>query len=142
MYWRRRNSHWGLFFKVIWVTIGLVAIWISTLFYFTSGLPKSGLSKYQKSDAIVVLTGGSQRLDEGLKLLQDNMAERLFVSGVYKGIEVRTLLKIYNQKQTDFGRRVFVGGAQNTRENALETSKVFLEMLIFFAKEKINDKFS
>ena len=93
------------------------------MFQFTSSLSEVILHKDQKSDAIVVLTGGSKRLDEGLLLLQNNMAERLFVSGVYEGIEVRTLLKVYNQKQLDLGRRVFVGGAQNTRENALETSK-------------------
>lgn len=47
-----------------------------------------------RTDAIVVLTGGSDRIATGLNLLEAGEAERLFVSGVHPGVGIDQLLKI------------------------------------------------
>jgi uncharacterized SAM-binding protein YcdF (DUF218 family) len=46
------------------------------------------------TDAIVVLTGGGDRISNALALLEAGKAERLFVSGVHPGVGVGELLKI------------------------------------------------
>jgi uncharacterized SAM-binding protein YcdF (DUF218 family) len=46
------------------------------------------------TDAIVVLTGGADRISTGLALLEAGKAQRLFVSGVHPGVGVGELLKI------------------------------------------------
>jgi uncharacterized SAM-binding protein YcdF (DUF218 family) len=46
------------------------------------------------TDAIVVLTGGGERISNALALLEAGKAERLFVSGVHPGVGVGELLKI------------------------------------------------
>jgi uncharacterized SAM-binding protein YcdF (DUF218 family) len=46
------------------------------------------------TDAIVVLTGGGDRISTALALLDSGKAQRLFVSGVHPGVGVGELLKI------------------------------------------------
>ena len=66
-------------------------------------------------------TGGSRRLSEGLDLLSRGLAEKLFVSGVYQGIDVRKLLSIVKPKPEDLETMINIGIATNTTGNAEET---------------------
>ncbi len=78
----------------------------------------------KKLDAIVVLTGGSNRIDAGFKLLQEGYGKKLFISGVYHGLDVKQLLKRWKaapQKSLDCC--VALGfQADNTYGNAIETA--------------------
>jgi len=47
-----------------------------------------------RTEAIVVLTGGGERISSALSLLEAGKADRLFVSGVHPGVGVSELLKI------------------------------------------------
>jgi len=47
-----------------------------------------------RTEAIVVLTGGGERISSALSLLETGKADRLFVSGVHPGVGVGDLLKI------------------------------------------------
>jgi len=47
-----------------------------------------------RTDAIVVLTGGGERIANALLLLEAGKANRLFVSGVHRGVGADELLKI------------------------------------------------
>jgi uncharacterized SAM-binding protein YcdF (DUF218 family) len=47
-----------------------------------------------RTDAVVVLTGGGERISNALSLLEAGKADRLFVSGVHPGVGVDDLLKI------------------------------------------------
>jgi uncharacterized SAM-binding protein YcdF (DUF218 family) len=60
---------------------------------FASNLPQPSADQ-SRTDAIVVLTGGGDRISTGLALLEAGKAERLFVSGVHPGVGVAELLKI------------------------------------------------
>ena len=64
----------------------LAAIFISGLQYFVLNLPRQMASPAHKSDGIVVITGGQQRLDAGLKLLANGAASKLLISGVGAGL--------------------------------------------------------
>ena len=89
---------------------------------FAASIPQQPVSVTERVDAIVVLTGGSGRLEAGLDLLSDGAAERLFVSGVYQGIDVVTLLQMFRDNPQELETRVEIGNATNTRGNAVETA--------------------
>jgi uncharacterized SAM-binding protein YcdF (DUF218 family) len=74
------------------------------------------------TDAIVVLTGGSQRVQAGLQLLAAGKAKKLFVSGVYHGTDVAALLHEQRQSPDAIACCIVLGHtADNTYGNALET---------------------
>ncbi|NQV45729.1 MAG: YdcF family protein [Rhodospirillales bacterium] len=97
--------------------------WSIGLFRFAESIPVHPVDEIDRTDAIVVLTGGSGRLEAGLDLLVDGAADRLFVSGVYQGIDVITLLEMFRDNPEGLETRVEIGNATNTRENATETAE-------------------
>jgi len=70
----------------------LFSIWLGGLLYFTSLIPDSVTDPTTATDGIVVLTGGSDRLREGLQLLADGRARRLLISGVFRDASLADLL--------------------------------------------------
>ncbi|MDA0241330.1 MAG: YdcF family protein [Proteobacteria bacterium] len=106
-------------FAIVLVSVGL---WIAGLFIFVNMLPRSAPQDDTKTDAIVVLTGGSYRLEEGLSLLAEDRAKKLFVSGVYRGVDVAKIIELSRQKSENFECCVVLGySASSTAGNALET---------------------
>ena len=103
------------------VLILLAGIWGAGLFRFADAIPTGVQEPDRATDAIVVLTGGSGRLDEGLALLEKDAAEKLFISGVYKGVDVLSLLEAYGDKPEALRRKIGIGHAEDTIDNALET---------------------
>lgn len=98
--------------------------WIIGLFVFVSYIPDQKPPINIRTDAIVVLTGGAGRVSEGLDLLKQKLGERLFVSGVYHGVDVNALLKVARQTPRDLEWRITLGySADNTVGNARETAE-------------------
>ncbi len=101
----------------------LAGLWIAGLFWFVDQVPRQATADRSTTDAIVVLTGGSGRLDEGLRLLAAGRGRELFVSGVAQGVDVATLLKLARRTPEGLDRRISVGyRADNTAGNARETA--------------------
>jgi uncharacterized SAM-binding protein YcdF (DUF218 family) len=94
------------------------------LMRFVGDLPTTVSEPDVRTDAIVVLTGGSGRLVEGLALLEGGVAEKLFVSGVYRGVDVEELLRVARADGgSDSVARIALGHeADDTRGNAHETA--------------------
>ena len=93
-----------------------------SLLNFVEQIPKSALTNDEPTDAIVVLTGGSSRLEEGLNLLAQRKAKKLFVSGVYRGVDVRRLLSLSQRAPDDLVCCIEIGHtATSTEGNAAET---------------------
>ncbi len=118
---RRRFSGSGLFLKLFLAGLVAAAVWSFGLFRFADAIPERVEDAATRTDGIVVLTGGSRRLGEGLELLSRRLAEKLFVSGVYQGVDVRKLLSIVRHKPEDLETRINIGIATNTKGNAAET---------------------
>ena len=59
---------------------------LAGLQHFVLNLPKISSSVGPTTDGIVVITGGQQRLDDGLRLLQIGAGKALLVSGVGRGV--------------------------------------------------------
>ena len=112
-----------LFRSLVIAMLGVLLIWTAGLFSFADSIPKFIEDPVRHTDSIVVLTGGSGRLEEGLNLLELNMAKRLFVSGVYQGVDVKTLFKMFQRNPWHLETRVGIGTATNTLGNATETAE-------------------
>ncbi len=77
----------------------------------------------QKTDAIVVLTGGPGRIDRALELLETGQAKRLLISGVAREVKPRELAAEYKRPQKLFDCCIALGfEAEDTRSNATEVA--------------------
>ncbi len=125
--------------QVILAAILVAGLWLAGLYGFTRSIftdaaqaqlqnTRTGagpLPKKDMLDAIVVLTGGSNRLETGFDLLTQGRGKKLFVSGVYQGVEVRELLAQSKKSTQNKGLDccVVLGfDADDTMGNADETA--------------------
>ena len=104
------------------VSVGSL-VWASGLYRFSQLIPQPLPDNQVATDAIVVLTGGAGRVGEGLSLLERGLAKKLFVSGVYQGVDVQELLKVARRAPGNLECCIALGyAADNTRGNARETA--------------------
>ena len=111
-----------------YVLLGLVGgcflFWVAGLFAFLKLIPEGVDDATQKTDTIVVLTGGSLRLQTGLTLLKEGRADKLFVSGVHRGVDVRQLLRLARTSPSEAECCIQLGhAADDTAGNAAETQR-------------------
>jgi uncharacterized SAM-binding protein YcdF (DUF218 family) len=123
--WRRRRP--GRVRIAALIIAGLLAgagaSWGAGLVRFARAIPQAVIDPVSHTDAIVVLTGGSERLATGLQLLDENKAERVFISGVYPTVDVVHLVKLAGRSDSDLQSRIDAGhGALDTEGNAAETA--------------------
>jgi len=112
--WLRRLSAAGVL---------LVAAWAGGLVWFVDRIAAIPPGDGRTTDAIVVLTGGSGRLAAGLRLLAAERADKLFVSGVYHGVDVAELLRVSRRAPGELECCIVLGyRADDTVGNARETA--------------------
>lgn len=98
------------------------AAWSFTLFWRAASAPDEATFDGRTVDAIVVLTGGGDRVAAGLDLLRLGVADRLFISGVGEKVEVADILATQPGAPTHLMDRIQIGHARNTVANASETA--------------------
>lgn len=82
----------------------------------------------QKTDAILVLTGGTNRIHSGLMLMAAGHADHMMISGVTPGLQKKALIEHYNfvpvieQKLLNHCCITLGEMASSTVENALEAA--------------------
>jgi uncharacterized SAM-binding protein YcdF (DUF218 family) len=78
----------------------------------------------QKSDAIVVLTGGKGRIERGIAMLESGNGKRMLVSGVFPKVSANELAIVQNAPLRLFKCCIDLGKeAVDTRGNAEETAQ-------------------
>jgi len=98
--------------------------WALGFLAFVSTLPETIAAPERPTDAIVVLTGGSQRLETGLDLLDKARAPKLFISGVHRGVDVAELLRIARKEPGRLECCIVIDyNADDTIGNARETAR-------------------
>ncbi len=107
--------------QIIFIFI-LFLLWFSGFVAFNHRINDFEIDDTQKADAIVVLTGGRNRLKEAVKLLNNKKADKMFVSGVFKDTSLKALQKrkdveIINSENITLDKK-----STNTVENAIEAS--------------------
>ncbi len=118
--------------RVVVIALAVLAVWIPGLVWFAASMPsepvavdaRTGAPTGAPTEAVVVLTGGSERLRTGLDLLEAGAADRLFVSGVHPGTTLDALLAEVRPALPEEARaRVELGHvAADTVGNAIETA--------------------
>jgi len=116
-----------MIFKVFFV---LLFLWLSGFVFFLNNLPTRIESPMKKTDAVVVLTGGNGRIEEGIAIVKSSLSEKLFISGVNQSVNKNDLIKKV-PLGVDFGvkaninlENVHIGyEATNTKGNASETAR-------------------
>ena len=119
----RKRQRGMTFVNLVLVLLFILGLWAIGLSRYVGDIPKVVEDKTTRTDAIVVLTGGSGRLTVGLNLLSKDLADLMFVSGVYRGLDVRKLLEVVHHDASKLETRINIGNAIDTRENAEETTK-------------------
>jgi uncharacterized SAM-binding protein YcdF (DUF218 family) len=112
----------GAFRRLLMVAAGCSVLWLAGLLWFAT--PPAADSLATPTDAIVVLTGGSLRLQNGLELLRAGKGRMLFISGVNQQVALDDLLRI-SGNASDWASCCVVLGrdADNTFGNARETAQ-------------------
>lgn len=111
------------FFRLflIYMIVLLISCWVIGFIIFASVAIATKYHPVEKADAIVVLTGGNDRIKEAIRLLQEEKAPRLFISGVHESVTGYHLLKEISpqwQEKIELGYQ-----AKTTHMNAIETAE-------------------
>ena len=106
------------------VSASIFVLWTLGFFWFAIFLP--GPANGQKTDAIVVLTGGKGRIDRGIEMLQQGRARIMLVSGVDRDVRPQEFAAEYRVKPALMACCITLGfAASDTKGNASETARWF-----------------
>jgi uncharacterized SAM-binding protein YcdF (DUF218 family) len=113
---------WGALRAVMLVAAACCLLWLGGLLWFAT--PPAADTRAAATDAIIVLTGGSLRLQSGIDLLREGKGRKLFVSGVNQQVDLDELLGVSGHAP-DWALCCIVLGheADDTFGNAQETAQ-------------------
>ena len=106
-----------------------LSAWLAGLFWFIDQISTYPTTDTTPTDAIVALTGGSNRLEYGLQLLAEGKGKKLFISGVHDTTTVEGMLRHAPAEiRAQFaslpeGAIILGHEAENTIGNAEETAR-------------------
>ena len=114
----------GRHIKPILVGIGAIMFaYVIGFFWYLNEIPDTNVSVPVSSDAIVVLTGGPERIDSGLTLLGAGTGKRLLISGVHPEVTRDALKELVGGDEALFDCCVDMDWrAESTIGNAAETA--------------------
>jgi len=112
-------------FRTIGIALAAaVAVWLAGLEWFVASSLEPAADGLRPTDAIVVLTGGSLRLESGIALLGAGKGRKLFVSGVNREVDRDELLRALGRQSGQAECCIVLGhAADNTLGNARETAR-------------------
>ena len=82
------------------IAVIILAMVVAGFQHFVLTLPRANTDRLQFTDGIVVMTGGQQRLDDGLRLLTEGLADKMLISGVGKGVNRAILVQELGLSET------------------------------------------
>ena len=113
--------------RILSAVIVLVVLWTLGLFRFAALVNRQPNDTTTVTQALIVLTGGTERVAAAVDLLKQEKAEKLLISGVNKKVDWVLLAQTINELPEQLNDKITLGHvACNTRQNALE-SKEWLE---------------
>jgi len=122
---RQRPSAWRLAFAALCVT---AVAGMAGFVWFVLGVQKSEAAVTGSADGVVVLTGGPERLADGVDLLAAGRGKRLLITGVHPTTRLEELSKRVPGHDRMFHCCVDIDReATNTIGNAVETRRWALE---------------
>ncbi|HVJ41462.1 MAG TPA: YdcF family protein [Dongiaceae bacterium] len=122
--------------RLLHVVLLLGAAWFFGFLLFIAAIPTEVADRQTKTDVVVVLTGGGERVGEGFELLSRGLAPRLYISGVAEGVTLDDLTRKVAESggtlpsETALKCCVNIDRAQNTTGNAVASTQWFAEQHI------------
>lgn len=106
----------------LYVLLPCLALWITGLLCFAASVNKKPVDENTKTEAIVALTGGTERLATAVELLKQGKAQKLLISGVDRKVDWLNLAQTIDELPPELNDKIVLGHvARNTTENALES---------------------
>ncbi len=100
----------------------ILLAWVLGFAFFALLLPQP--AALTETDAVVVLTGGANRIDRGLEILRAGKSQKMLISGVDRDVKPPELAAQYPGSAKYFDCCIDLGFASvDTRSNALETAR-------------------
>ncbi len=114
---------------VVWAAAALATV-VAGFLSFLAAIPAPTLTApapnaaalARPTDGVVVLTGGSRRIAEGVRLISLGVAHRLLISGVHEDVRLDDLLSAPIARRLG-GRIDLDYRAEDTEANAVETAR-------------------
>jgi len=101
----------------------IILVWLGGFAWFVASSYLLRPDPSSTTDAIVVLTGGRQRLETGLELLAAGKAKKMFISGVNQRVDREELLRSLGPLPENAACCILIGHtADNTFGNARESA--------------------
>lgn len=102
-------------------------LWLCGFALFSAHISRTASNLTAPSDAIIVLTGGPERINKGLDLLHGgHKGKHLLISGVDPRVSIGTLIALWRPAETDPAIPCCISldsVARNTTENAAESAR-------------------
>lgn len=111
--------------RIVAFALALLLLWLGGLVWYAEDVPRQVADVTTPTDAVIVLTGGSARLEVGFDLLTKGLANKLFISGVGREVNAEELIRLHGQGRNGSLRCCVVVGhaASDTTGNARETAE-------------------
>ena len=111
------------------LAMGIMLLWIAGMVGFFVHVKSYTVSTHKPhTEAIIVLTGGPNRINAGLDLLADDKADYLFISGVNTKVSAEQLIDMWRDDIQAPPCCLVLGHiAKNTHENAAEAYDWIIE---------------
>ena len=119
----------------------LLFIWLLGFIYFIYSIQTEVDEPKIKADAVVVLTGGSNRLAIGFEILNKKLAKRMFISGVANNVKIyelkttRTLFSFFK-----FRKIIKKNLNTNYEKTILFSNQNFANVILYFFTFNLRDK--
>lgn len=116
----------------------LLLAWLFGFLWFALALPQPAAAT--RTDAVVVVTGGTGRVARGVELLHTGKAQRLFVSGVDRAVKPHEFALEYKVSPEEMACCIQLGfDALDTQSNANETARWVAESKVKSIRLVTND---
>jgi uncharacterized SAM-binding protein YcdF (DUF218 family) len=113
-----------LFRRLTLLVLAIITLWFAALALFVVASLRLTNGSPATTDAIVVPTGGRQRLETGVRLLAAGMAKKLFITGVNQRVDRNELLRALGPAAEQKACCIELGHeADDTVGNARETAQ-------------------
>lgn len=98
-------------------------VWFAGFLAFNYRINSYRPDEKTRTDAIIALTGGKNRIAEAAQLMKRGLAGKMFISGVQKDISLKEISRIQKVDMPRKGKIELENRSTNTVENAIETGE-------------------
>lgn len=104
--------------------IFLLGLWLYGFIWYAQKIPGEVKDETTITDAIIVLTGGKNRLEAGLQLLINEKAKKMFISGVHEHVTYKELAETIDDWPKQYKDKITLGyKALDTHDNGVESAE-------------------